>query len=133
MKKMIFLTICSLWLITATAQPPRGNERIESMRIAFITERLQLSPSEAQKFWPVYNAYKNETRSLRKSFRQEGDPDEPMNSDNQLEYEQGKLNLKRKYLPQFKEAVGQQKVDLLIQAEEDFKRKLLEALRNRRQ
>jgi hypothetical protein len=51
------------------AQPPkpghRGNdperrEQIESMKIAFLTKRLDLTPEEAKKFWPVYNQYSEE-------------------------------------------------------------------------
>jgi len=130
--KRYWLLILSLSMLSAAfAQPNRGNERIESMRIAFITDRLQLTPAEAQRFWPVFNVYTSELKALRQSYRHDGDHDEPMNSENQLDFEQKKLNLKRKYLPQFREAVGQHKVDLLIRAEEDFKRKLVESLRNR--
>jgi hypothetical protein len=125
------MILCLSMLSAAFAQSNRGNERIESMRIAFITDRLQLTPAEAQRFWPVFNEYTSELKSLRQSYRQDGDHDEPINSENQLDFEQKKLNLKRKYIPQFREAVGQQKVDLLIRAEEDFKRKLVESLRNR--
>ena len=41
-------------------------ERIQALKIAFITQKLQLTADEAQKFWPVYNQYDNEIRSLPK-------------------------------------------------------------------
>ena len=39
-------------------------ERIESMRIAFFTEKLSLSPAEAEKFWPVFNDYTNRKEKI---------------------------------------------------------------------
>jgi len=32
-------------------------EKIQARKIAFFTEKLQLTPAEAEKFWPVYNEY----------------------------------------------------------------------------
>ncbi|MGY6523053.1 MAG: Spy/CpxP family protein refolding chaperone [Mongoliitalea sp.] len=37
-------------------------EKLESARIAFITNRLDLRPEQAEKFWPLFNQY-NEQRS----------------------------------------------------------------------
>ena len=39
-------------------------ERIESMRIAFFTEKLALTPAEAEKFWPVFNDYTNRKEKI---------------------------------------------------------------------
>ena len=40
---------------------PRGEnrEKIEMYKIQFITEKLSLTKSEAEQFWPVYEAHKN--------------------------------------------------------------------------
>ncbi|MDO6738245.1 hypothetical protein [Wenyingzhuangia sp. 2_MG-2023] len=40
---------------------------IRAARISFITEKLSLRPNQAEKFWPVYNTYKNETYALIKA------------------------------------------------------------------
>lgn len=37
-------------------------EKLESARIAFITNRLDLKPEQAEKFWPMFNQY-NEKRT----------------------------------------------------------------------
>ena len=34
-----------------------GKERIRAYKTAYITQELDLSSSEAEKFWPVYNEY----------------------------------------------------------------------------
>lgn len=54
-----------LIMIAGYAQRGRGGEvdrdKLESARVAFITNRLALSSEQAEKFWPVYNKY-NESR-----------------------------------------------------------------------
>jgi len=41
-----------------------GWEQIESMKVAFFTSEMDLSPEEAAKFWPIYNQYSKEQREL---------------------------------------------------------------------
>ena len=55
----------------------KNRERIKALKVSFITERLDLTEKEAQKFWAVYNEYENkvfkikysEIRSIRKEIR----------------------------------------------------------------
>jgi len=49
--------------------PPRPmtkeqRERLESFRIQFISKKLDLTPAEAEKFWPVYNEQKEASHNL---------------------------------------------------------------------
>ncbi|MGB0178240.1 MAG: hypothetical protein ACPF9D_13825, partial [Owenweeksia sp.] len=46
-------------------QRDRVNDRIEAMRAQFFTEKLDLTPEEAQKFWPVYNQYREELAKIQ--------------------------------------------------------------------
>ena len=39
--------------------------RIESQKIAFITQKLDLTPTEAQLFWPIYNEYQTKMKEIR--------------------------------------------------------------------
>lgn len=51
----------------ATAQNDKGcdwKERMMSEKIAFFTSELNITPEEAQAFWPVYNALSNEFDAL---------------------------------------------------------------------
>lgn len=54
-----------LVMIAGYAQKGRGSEvdreKLESARVAFITNRLSLTSDQAQKFWPIYNQH-NESR-----------------------------------------------------------------------
>src|ERR1035437_4885758 len=50
---------------------PMRKEKMESMKIAFLTQKLDLTPDEAQKFWPVYNEFQKKREELRKKRREE--------------------------------------------------------------
>lgn len=74
MKKITpYLTVILLFLsITAFAQRPSQQidpEKLQAARIAFITTRIELTPEQAEKFWPIFNQY---TESREVSMRQLG-------------------------------------------------------------
>ena len=67
--KNIFISFVFLCMIgfanaqTAKVDPPAESQKmqnIEALKIAFISRQIQLTPDEAEKFWPVYNQYSNE-------------------------------------------------------------------------
>ena len=66
MKSIITLLAITLFSLLSL-QAQEGNDKIESLKIAYITKRLQLTPEESQKFWPVYNQYEAEKKQIRLS------------------------------------------------------------------
>ena len=70
MKKFIAILMFAFFtvLTASIAQETREQrfERIHAVKIALITERVNLSPAQAESFWPVYNKYDNEARTLRR-------------------------------------------------------------------
>jgi hypothetical protein len=112
----------------------RPKEKIEAMRVAFITNRLDLTPEEAKQFWPIYNNYRHDLTQLRRSYYPNDDGTDPhLDADRQLDFEQHKLDLKRQYKTQFAQVLGKEKLNKLVGAEEDFKKMLIQTMRNRRQ
>ena len=104
-------------------------DRVESLRVAFITEQLQLTPEESQKFWPVYNQYRGELKSLRQAYRLDTSNDDELQlADKKLEFEQKKLDLLKKYRPQIEQVIGAKKFGMLITSEEKFKQELLKRI-----
>jgi hypothetical protein len=87
--------------------------QLEAMKTAFITTRLQLTPQEAQKFWPIYNVYSEEVRQVIFNFRH--DPNR-----NELAKEEALLNIKKKYSVEFLKAIPPPKINDFFQAEIDF-------------
>lgn len=63
MKRILFLFL-SLLAFTAIGQDDKHSQ-IKAMKTAYITEKLDLSASEAEKFWPVYNSYRTNLWNLR--------------------------------------------------------------------
>ncbi|HTB99483.1 MAG TPA: hypothetical protein VK705_02255, partial [Ferruginibacter sp.] len=41
-------------------------DRVETMHIAYLSDKLNLTSAEAEKFWPIYNQYKADQDALRK-------------------------------------------------------------------
>ena len=60
---------------------------MQALKIAFITQRLDLTSAEAEKFWPIYNEYEVEINNLRISNKT-GDV---------LDNEQKLLDIKKKF------------------------------------
>ena len=114
-------------------------EQIKANKIAFITQRVELTSKEAQIFWPVYNAYSQELDGFKKDFRiirrnlQDiavlSEQDIQKNLQRFFEIKASEANTQQKYYKQFQELLGSKKTALLLRAENDFKKELLKMLK----
>ena len=102
----LFILISGL---TAAAQQA---PRLEALKIAYITRKLDLSPEEAQRFWPVYNQYSAELRQTRQRAMQ--------NNITVIDQEEQELNIHKKYNGQFSQAIPAEKVNNFYKAEKEF-------------
>ena len=137
-----FLKIILIVLITSTAahaQPQRGQAmmRIHAAKMAYITDRLHLSQRQASDFIPLYNEYEKDVRSTRQSFmgKYKGThPDDADDAtsrkyiDDNLDYQQAVIDLKRKYNDRFLSIISPQQVADLYIAEREFRQILLKRL-----
>ena len=57
LKKYIYIIVFCVTAITAIAQPTTKRDKIEALRVSFISSKVSLTNSEAQLFWPLYNEY----------------------------------------------------------------------------
>jgi len=68
MKKLaiILLLVCSTSSLFAQRHSERryDKEKLEAARVAFITNRLNLSASQAEKFWPLFNQHMEQRSQL---------------------------------------------------------------------
>jgi hypothetical protein len=80
MKTLLTLTFLFLLSFVGVAQQFRGGmspqerEKLESAKIAYITNRLNLTSDQAKDFWPIYNEYERKryetrTRPMREGYR----------------------------------------------------------------
>jgi hypothetical protein len=118
-------------------------ERLEALKVAYLTKELDLTPEEAQQFWPLYNEMNEKTRELRKKQRQNrvdtrknfsSMTDTELSSAIQLELEleQEQLDLKKEYNQRFQKAIPIKKVAKLYAAEKGFRKELLKGARDKR-
>ncbi len=115
-------------------------EKIKASKIAFITENVDLTPEEAEKFWPVYNEYEKKreeaTHSLMGRFKGHKDgnwddfSDEEAESmmEDRFKQEEALLELKKEYHKKFLDILSARKVMKLYKTEDMFKRQLMERL-----
>ena len=141
MKRLIFVMMAmGLMLSTSFAQPNQRKQDIEAARIAFITKEVGLTPEEAQKFWPVYNAYQDEIRAVKKESKQnrnamkqgfdtKSDKEIEALLDQELALRKKEVNIQEKYHHQLKGVIGAKKLAKLYAAEERFKKVMLKKLR----
>ena len=132
--KQIVLILLFLMIATKTTIAQKGN-KVEQAKIAFITQKLELTSSEAEKFWPIYNEFRLKTKELKKDRR--GELLELKNAKDISEKdaeealvflminEQKLLDLRKEYFVKFKQVISVKKVLLLIQAEREFNKELL--------
>ncbi len=123
---ILFFTVA----INATAQEqppqqpdPKTEEKIEAMEVGYISQKLKLTTDEAQKFWPVYNEYKRDLKQVLKTYRNNPDADI-------LERDQKIIDVRKKYRDRFVGVIGQPRVKTFYKAEGDFRRALMNRLKN---
>jgi Spy/CpxP family protein refolding chaperone len=144
---LIFITSLLFCGVTAFGQQPSPDdakrEQIEAMRIAFITQKVDLTREEAQKFWPVYNEYRDALSKMRQerhdsyknykaSFETLSDKEYTEYVDNLIIFRQRELDLMKKYHAEFKAVLPIKKVALLYRAEDEFKKNLLKEAHERK-
>lgn len=153
-KILLILSFCLPGILQAQERDPENGpqrqgmtkeqkEELESMKVAFLTKKLELTPDEAKKFWPVYNQAGNELDKLREARMKQHreirdrkdqltDKDYEKMVDNEIIYRQQELDIMKKYSSQYKQILPMRKVAMLYRAEEEFKKELLQRMREKR-
>jgi Skp family chaperone for outer membrane proteins len=129
MKNIILLSAFFLCLFT-TGQAQQRREKLESLKVAFISERLNLDTKTAEKFWPVYHQYEDEMRGAIRQLRQS---DTDPGADDLLEKEQRVLDIKKKYAPQFLKIISNDQLTSLYKAEREFRTMVLKKMKRGQQ
>jgi hypothetical protein len=119
-------------------------DRIEAFKIAFFTRQMQLTPEEAQLFWPLYNHYQEsldiQKKDRRKSLRDANEfldemSDDEINDliDNRLKQAELALKERKEFVGQLRKVLPVKKVAQYFRAEELFKKKLMDKMNERKQ
>jgi hypothetical protein len=144
MRHLILMSLFILPLLGQAQMRKEKKEQLKALKIAYITEELQLTPEEAARFWPVFNAFEDKQREIRKQklknyLDSEGESSAQLNEKDaqqalkQMEVMDGEIfQAKKKLLDDLKGVIPAYKIIQLKQAEEKFKQKLLRKLQDRK-
>lgn len=122
MKRIILAVALFLSFQGAKAQedvtqlPEKKQQEIEALKVAFISKELDLTPEEAQKFWPVFNQYSKELHSTLKE------------NENVIDREEKVLNIRKKYKDQFTKVLGPDRMNRMFNAEGKFRQMLIKMI-----
>lgn len=141
-KTLLILFMLVLGIQWSHAQRPSW-ERIKALKVAYITERVNLTTEEAQSFWPIYNEYEEKKQALRGKERMElkskiasienlsnGESASLLNK--YLAFQNEKFNLEQDFVIKIKNVISPKKTLLLLEAEDDFRKKLIQQYRKQR-
>ena len=137
-----YISIVVLLLLQASSGAAQGDskrDKIDALRVAFITKKVNFSSTEAQYFWPLYNEMNDKLEAARKTFRLQynANTNYDFKTDKEAEaYLAAELSLKqrefelyREYYDKFKKIMPVKKVAALRRAEEDFKKEMIESIK----
>ncbi|HMU08839.1 MAG TPA: hypothetical protein PKC54_02465 [Ferruginibacter sp.] len=121
-KYLLILTMVFGGLSFVKAQEGDESKKVQDIKalyVAYVTKQLNLTPDEAQKFWPVHTQFENDIKSVNKDLPE-------------LQKQQAYLDVKKRYQENFNRIIGASRCDRFFRMDGEFKRKLLE-IRNQRQ
>ncbi|WP_241738987.1 Spy/CpxP family protein refolding chaperone [Pontibacter beigongshangensis] len=136
---LLLLFICCLATGTAMAQTDKEKSRrenVESAKVAFLTDKMALTPDQAQKFWPIYHEFETKRReiyaahkgSYRKKIDELSDPEVKAMLDGIFVLKQKELNLEQEYAAKYQRIISPRQLAQLYRGEREFTKMLLRKL-----
>jgi len=133
---LVIAFYCAGYKINAQDIKQEKKAQLESQKVAFISKKVELSVTEAQKFWPLYNELHAKKEAILKQKREifqkinkkngeipEAELEKISDEFIQLQMKEG--TLAQEYHSRFKEVLGVRKTIDYYKAEEQFKQWLL--------
>ena len=136
------MTLAFTWSAQGQEKGKRNDwqDRIKAEKIAYLTDAMDLTSAEAEKFWPVYNRAEAETRAswklimeayraLEKSI-EAGEDDKAISVllDKYLDAREKGDGIERKYTTEYRKILSNDKIARLYIGEENFRRQQIHKL-----
>jgi len=109
MKRFILYTF---FILSGFSMQAQNGNRLEALKIAYITKKMDLSPEEAQKFWPIYNQYAAELKEARQQAARD--------NETEIVLDENQLKIRKKYNTQFNQVLSAEKVNTFFKSEKEF-------------
>lgn len=137
-----FLALAFTWSASGQERAKKNDwqDRIKAEKIAYLTDKMDLSSAEAEKFWPVYNRAEAETRACWKLVMEaykaleasidssKDDKEISALLDKYLDAREKGDGIERKYTTEYRKILSNDKIARLYIAEEDFRRQQIHRL-----
>lgn len=138
MKQVVYIFIF-LFFTSLKAEAQGDYDKIEALRVSFISKKLELSTIESEKFWPVYNEYLDKIKAIKKNLRQHYKQKNDGLSDKdaeelialEIQSKQAEADLFKFYSEKLKTIIGSKKLVQLHLAEEAFKREIIKTIKEK--
>lgn len=143
MYRLIILFTLTFWGLSSIAQGPGHfekegmGERFKAQKIAFMTDKMDLTSEEAEKFWPVFNELSKKRKELRSRYQ----PEEKIENlseeqaskliDDMMLMKESEIALEKEYLQQFKSILPAKKILIMHQSERQFNQQVIKKVRER--
>jgi hypothetical protein len=128
MKNFILILFLSLgFAFHGIAQDGEGKgkgNKLEALKVAYLTQKLNLSTEEAQRFWPIYNSYTSEIRKIRQEQKEKNLPE--------IDAEDKILNVRKRYNGELSKALSADKANTFFRSEKEFGGYIQRELQERR-
>ena len=139
MKKISLILFVMLVSWSSFSQSSDKREKIKALKVAFLTEQLELNEKEAQKLWPIYNAYEAEKDLQRKlGLEKHKQISEDISEtqakailDELITYEKKRQVSREDYITNLLKVLPAKKIIKLKMAEDEFNRKMLHEYKKR--
>lgn len=137
---VLFLLLSPMTILAQDKDREAHRERIKALKTAHITQGMDLSPKEAQAFWPIYNEFEKERRKLYRrehadveSFECLDESSAAAKLEEYVELERKDFLLKKRYYEDLRKIFSARRIMQLRQVEDEFNEKLMREYRARRQ
>lgn len=145
MRRAILIGIVLCLGVAAWSQGRGQLERIKAFKTGYLTQELDLSSDEAEKFWPIYNEYEKKIfelrvekrRAEREKMNSMGGPDS-LSDEQATEFlnnlflnESAVIETRQELYGELRQVLSPKKLLILYKAEADFNRRLLSEFKRR--
>ncbi len=140
-KALIIALLCPLFILAQPRMSKNKMKKIESQKIAFLTKELDLSPKEAQEFWPVYNQYSEAKKENRKKKHDNmrdinleliSEEEAKLSFESHQKIKKEEMEIETEYFEKFTKILGYKRTINLLIAEAKFKKELLHRIRKKK-
>lgn len=137
---ILFTTLISNLVMSqgSRKEGPNNQERLKAKKIAYITDELELTPAESEKFWPVYNQFRKELVALRDDRQSSVEKSKEITEkealaiiSNSILLDKKEIELKEKYNSIFIGIISAKRLIKLHTADKKFKRQMLIGIKDR--